>query len=121
MGCAQSKIDNEESVSRCKERRNLMKEAVSVRNAFASAHSGYAVSLKDTGAALSDYAQGEVPLRHPRRWPHPTHLSQSSPRHPLHHPWSLASLPLLLRCRPFLQCLHFSVLSRCQHYRIRRI
>ncbi|KAL0372124.1 UNVERIFIED_CONTAM: protein ROLLING AND ERECT LEAF 2 [Sesamum calycinum] len=24
-------------------------------------HSGYAVSLKDTGAALSDYAQGEVP------------------------------------------------------------
>ncbi|KAL0327552.1 UNVERIFIED_CONTAM: protein ALTERED PHOSPHATE STARVATION RESPONSE 1 [Sesamum angustifolium] len=61
MGCAQSKIDNEESVSRCKERRNLMKEAVSVRNAFASAHSGYAVSLKDTGAALSDYAQGEVP------------------------------------------------------------
>ncbi|KAL2236063.1 UNVERIFIED_CONTAM: Protein ALTERED PHOSPHATE STARVATION RESPONSE 1 [Sesamum indicum] len=61
MGCAQSKIDNEESVSRCKERRNIMKEAVSVRNAFASAHSGYAVSLKDTGAALSDYAQGEVP------------------------------------------------------------
>lgn len=38
-----------------------MKEAVSVRNAFASAHSGYVVSLKDTGAALSDYAQGEVP------------------------------------------------------------
>ncbi|KAG8381865.1 hypothetical protein BUALT_Bualt05G0017200 [Buddleja alternifolia] len=61
MGCAQSKIENEESVSRCKERRNIMKEAVSVRNAFASAHSGYSVSLKDTGAALSDYAQGEVP------------------------------------------------------------
>ncbi|XP_012847201.1 PREDICTED: LOW QUALITY PROTEIN: uncharacterized protein LOC105967162 [Erythranthe guttata] len=61
MGCAQSKIENEESVSRCKERRNLMKDAVSVRNAFASAHSGYSVSLKDTGAALSDYAQGEVP------------------------------------------------------------
>ncbi|XP_051119589.1 protein ROLLING AND ERECT LEAF 2-like [Andrographis paniculata] len=61
MGCAQSKIDNEESVSRCKERRNLMKEAVSVRNAFASAHTGYAMALKDTGAALSDYAQGEVP------------------------------------------------------------
>ncbi|CAI9772344.1 unnamed protein product [Fraxinus pennsylvanica] len=61
MGCAQSKIDNEESVSRCKERRNLMKEAVSVRNAFASAQSGYAVSLKNTGAALSDYGAGEVP------------------------------------------------------------
>ncbi|XP_047941460.1 protein ALTERED PHOSPHATE STARVATION RESPONSE 1-like [Salvia hispanica] len=61
MGCAQSKIDNEESVSRCKERRNLMKEAVVARNAFASAHSGYSVSLKDTGAALSDFAGGEVP------------------------------------------------------------
>ncbi|KAH6831166.1 DNA ligase [Perilla frutescens var. hirtella] len=61
MGCAQSKIDNEESVSRCKERRNLMKEAVVARNAFASAHSGYSVSLKDSGAALSDFAGGEVP------------------------------------------------------------
>lgn len=38
-----------------------MKEAVSARNAFASAHSAYTVSLKNTGAALSDYAQGEAP------------------------------------------------------------
>lgn len=37
-----------------------MKEAVVARNAFASAHSGYSVSLKDTGAALSDFAGGEV-------------------------------------------------------------
>lgn len=59
MGCAQSKIDNEESVSRCKERRNYMKDAVIARNAFASGHSGYAIALKNTGAALSDYAQGE--------------------------------------------------------------
>ncbi|KAF2286931.1 hypothetical protein GH714_035688 [Hevea brasiliensis] len=60
MGCAQSKVDNEESVARCKERKILMKEAVVARNAFAAGHSGYAVSLKNTGAALSDYAQGEV-------------------------------------------------------------
>ncbi|KAM1365099.1 hypothetical protein ACFX13_044144 [Malus domestica] len=60
MGCAQSRIDNEESVSRCKERRNLMKEAVVARNAFASGHSGYAVSLKNAGAALSDYGHGET-------------------------------------------------------------
>lgn len=38
-----------------------MKEAVAARNAFASAHSGYSVSLKDSGAALSDFAGGEVP------------------------------------------------------------
>lgn len=36
-----------------------MKSAVSSRNAFAAAHSAYAVSLKDTGAALSEFAQGE--------------------------------------------------------------
>uniref|UniRef100_A0A7N0TAW9 Uncharacterized protein n=1 Tax=Kalanchoe fedtschenkoi TaxID=63787 RepID=A0A7N0TAW9_KALFE len=60
MGCAQSRIENEEAVSRCKERKNLMKEAVASRNAFAAGHSGYAMSLKNTGAALSDFAQGEV-------------------------------------------------------------
>ncbi|CAK9185664.1 unnamed protein product [Ilex paraguariensis] len=60
MGCTQSKIENEEAVTRCKERKLFMKEAVSSRNAFAAAHSAYAMSLKNTGAALSDYAQGEV-------------------------------------------------------------
>uniref|UniRef100_A0A5B7BX37 DUF632 domain-containing protein n=1 Tax=Davidia involucrata TaxID=16924 RepID=A0A5B7BX37_DAVIN len=64
MGCAQSKIENEESVSRCKDRKNFMKEAVSARNAFASGHSGYAVALKNTGASLSDYAQGEAENHH---------------------------------------------------------
>ncbi|KAK8574715.1 hypothetical protein V6N12_062401 [Hibiscus sabdariffa] len=60
MGCSQSKIENEEAVSRCKERKQFMKEAVAARNAFAAAHSAYAMSLKNTGAALSDYAHGEV-------------------------------------------------------------
>ncbi|KAJ7958605.1 Protein of unknown function (DUF630 and DUF632) [Quillaja saponaria] len=64
MGCAQSRIDNEESVSRCKERKNLMKEAVVARNAFAAGQSGYAVALKNTGAALSDYGLGESEVNH---------------------------------------------------------
>ncbi|XWS19010.1 hypothetical protein CRYUN_Cryun32bG0093900 [Craigia yunnanensis] len=59
MGCSQSKIENEEAVARCKERKRLMKEAVVARNAFAAAHSAYAMSLKNTGAALSDYAHVE--------------------------------------------------------------
>lgn len=59
MGCAQSRAENEEAVLRCKERRNLMKEAVAERNAFAAGHSGYAVALKNMGAALSDYGHGE--------------------------------------------------------------
>ncbi|XP_062089388.1 protein ROLLING AND ERECT LEAF 2 [Humulus lupulus] len=60
MGCGQSKIENEEAVARCKERKQHMKEAVAARNAFAAAHSSYAMYLKNTGLALSDYAQGEV-------------------------------------------------------------
>ncbi|KAJ0523622.1 hypothetical protein HanIR_Chr10g0495841 [Helianthus annuus] len=68
MGCTQSKIENEEIVNRCKERKTVMKESVSARNAFAAAHFSYAAALKNTGAALSDYAQGEVEFpdhRHP--------------------------------------------------------
>lgn len=60
MGCNQSKIENEETVTRCKERKLHMKDAVASRNAFAAAHSAYTMALKNTGAALSDYAHGEV-------------------------------------------------------------
>lgn len=61
MGCAQSRIENEEAVARCKERRQFMKDAVAARNAFAAAHSAYVVALKNTGAALFDFGQGEAP------------------------------------------------------------
>ncbi|KAK9273464.1 hypothetical protein L1049_018274 [Liquidambar formosana] len=60
MGCAQSRIDNEEAVSRCKDRKIIMKEALVARNAFAAGHTGYAMALKNTGAALSDYGHGEA-------------------------------------------------------------
>ncbi|XP_023513660.1 nitrate regulatory gene2 protein-like [Cucurbita pepo subsp. pepo] len=61
MGCSQSKIENEEVVSRCKDRKMFMKDAVTARNSFAAAHSSYAMSLKNIGAVLSDYAHGESP------------------------------------------------------------
>ncbi|CAI9757598.1 unnamed protein product [Fraxinus pennsylvanica] len=60
MGCTQSKIENEETVNRCKERKQYMERAVMTRNKFAAAHSAHAMSLKNIGAALSDYAHGEV-------------------------------------------------------------
>ncbi|XP_075505188.1 LOW QUALITY PROTEIN: protein ROLLING AND ERECT LEAF 2-like [Primulina tabacum] len=60
MGCTQSKIENEETVNRCKERRRFMERAVMARNKFAAAHTAHAMSLKNTGAALSDFAEGEV-------------------------------------------------------------
>lgn len=94
MGCAQSRIENEESVSRCKERKILMKEAVVARNAFAAGHSGYAVALKNTGAALSDYAHGESeeapelhqslePASQPPRPPPPPPIENLPPPPPL--------------------------------------
>ncbi|KAJ6361463.1 hypothetical protein OIU78_001987 [Salix suchowensis] len=76
MGCAQSKVDSEESVSRCKERKILMKEAVAARNAFAAGHSGYAISLKNTGAALSDYGHGEA--NHDSQFQQPTSFDPAS-------------------------------------------
>ncbi|CAL4963543.1 unnamed protein product [Urochloa decumbens] len=61
MGCGQSKIDQEEAVCRCRDRKRLMADAVVARNAFAAAHTGYTVRLKSTGGALSDFAHGEAP------------------------------------------------------------
>ncbi|XP_009624469.1 nitrate regulatory gene2 protein [Nicotiana tomentosiformis] len=59
MGCTASKLDNEDTVRRCKERRRLMKEAVYARHHLASAHSDYCRSLRITGSALSTFAAGE--------------------------------------------------------------
>ncbi|KAH9300287.1 hypothetical protein KI387_011870, partial [Taxus chinensis] len=59
MGCVSSKVDNEEVVSRCKERRRLMKQAVNSRHQFAAAHSAYIRALKNTGNALMVFAEGE--------------------------------------------------------------
>ncbi|KAK1272776.1 hypothetical protein QJS04_geneDACA012508 [Acorus gramineus] len=59
MGCTASKLENEDTVRRCKERRRLMKEAVHSRHNLATAHSDYLRSLLLTGSALSHFAAGE--------------------------------------------------------------
>ncbi|KAG9452174.1 hypothetical protein H6P81_005078 [Aristolochia fimbriata] len=59
MGCTASKLDNEDTVRRCKERRRLMKQAVYSRHHLAAAHSDYLRSLRLTASALSDFAKGE--------------------------------------------------------------
>lgn len=59
MGCTASKLGNEDSVRRCKDRRRLMKEAVYARHHLAAAHSDYCRSLKITGSALATFAAGE--------------------------------------------------------------
>uniref|UniRef100_A0A7N0URY0 Uncharacterized protein n=1 Tax=Kalanchoe fedtschenkoi TaxID=63787 RepID=A0A7N0URY0_KALFE len=59
MGCTASKLDNEDTVRRCKDRRRLMKDAVYARHHLAAAQSDYCRSLRLTGSALSQFAAGE--------------------------------------------------------------
>ncbi|XP_006306896.2 nitrate regulatory gene2 protein [Capsella rubella] len=59
MGCTASKLDSEDAVRRCKERRRLMKDVVYARHSLAAAHSDYCRSLRLTGSALSSFASGE--------------------------------------------------------------
>ncbi|XP_042514718.1 protein ALTERED PHOSPHATE STARVATION RESPONSE 1 [Macadamia integrifolia] len=93
MGCTQSKIENEEAVSRCKDRKQFMKDAVTSRNAFAAAHSAYSIALKNTGAALSDYGQGEVQDLHRPSQPTPQPPIENLPPPPPPLP-NFSSTPL---------------------------
>ncbi|KAL0913443.1 hypothetical protein M5K25_016905 [Dendrobium thyrsiflorum] len=86
MGCAASRLDNEDTVRRCKERRRLMKEAVYSRHHLASAHADYLRSLLLTGSTLKRFAAGE-----------PLSVSEQTPPVLLHNhsaaPSAVSSLP----------------------------
>ncbi|KAK4797854.1 hypothetical protein SAY86_030180 [Trapa natans] len=61
MGCSSSKLDDEEAVRLCKDRRNFIKEAVEQRSRFSTGHKAYLLSLKRVSAALQDYIDGDDP------------------------------------------------------------
>ncbi|MED6191520.1 hypothetical protein PIB30_001253 [Stylosanthes scabra] len=61
MGCSQSKLDDQESVQICKDRKRLIKQAVEQRAQFASGHIAYIQSLKRVSAAMRNYVQGDEP------------------------------------------------------------
>ncbi|XP_047315003.1 nitrate regulatory gene2 protein-like [Impatiens glandulifera] len=82
MGCTASKLDNEDTVRRCKDRRRLMKDAVYARNHLAAAHSDYCRSLRITGSALTAFATGE-----------PLSISDQTPAVLLRTPSSLSPPP----------------------------
>lgn len=85
MGCTASKLDNEDTVRRCKERRRFMKEAVYARHHMASAHADYCRSLRLTGSALCDFAVGEqlsVSDQTPAVFIHPPNPSPPPPPPP---------------------------------------
>ncbi|XAR63732.1 hypothetical protein NMG60_11023774 [Bertholletia excelsa] len=61
MGCSTSKLDNEEAVQLCKDRKNFIKQAVEHRLQFASGHLAYIQSLRRVSDALRDYIEGDEP------------------------------------------------------------
>ncbi|KAK6237316.1 hypothetical protein QUC31_002785 [Theobroma cacao] len=62
MGCWYSRIDREETVSRCKARKRYMKQLVNARQALAASHSMYLRSLRGTGSALLQFSNNETTL-----------------------------------------------------------
>ena len=60
MGCVNSR-DEAEEVLLCKARKRHIKQASSHRHAFASSHADYVSSLKNTGAAIRQFAEIEDP------------------------------------------------------------
>ncbi|KAK9267175.1 hypothetical protein L1049_009595 [Liquidambar formosana] len=59
MGCAASRIDREERVQICKERKRLMKKLVGFREEFADAQLAYLRSLKNTGVTLRQFTESD--------------------------------------------------------------
>jgi hypothetical protein len=61
MGCSTSKLDDEEAIQLCKDRKRFIKQAVEQRRRLASGHLAYIQSLKRVSAALRDYIEGDEP------------------------------------------------------------
>lgn len=59
MGCSVSKLDDEEAVELCRDRKNFIKEAIEQRNRFASGHTAYLQSLRRVSLALCNYVDGD--------------------------------------------------------------
>lgn len=59
MGCVASRIDKEERVRICKERKMLMKQIVGFRREFADSQLCYLRSLKNTGVTLRQFTESE--------------------------------------------------------------
>ncbi|KAL6567264.1 hypothetical protein OROGR_000932 [Orobanche gracilis] len=59
MGCAASRIDNEEVVRICKERKRLMKQLLGYRKEFSDAQVAYLRSLRNTGVTLRQFTESD--------------------------------------------------------------
>ncbi|KAI4377546.1 hypothetical protein MLD38_015152 [Melastoma candidum] len=61
MGCSLSKLNDEEAVRLCRDRKRFIKEAVEQRSRFTAGHAAYVHSLRRVSAALRDYMEGAKP------------------------------------------------------------
>ncbi|WVZ92152.1 hypothetical protein U9M48_038239 [Paspalum notatum var. saurae] len=59
MGCAASRLEDEEAVKMCRDRRDFIKQALEQRNRFASSHIAYIESLKRVSMALQRFVAGD--------------------------------------------------------------
>ncbi|KAH0452620.1 hypothetical protein IEQ34_019919 [Dendrobium chrysotoxum] len=59
MGCVHSRVEKEETVWRCRERKRFMKQLLSCRSELAAAHMAYLQSLRNTGATLRQFTEAE--------------------------------------------------------------
>ncbi|CAI0545477.1 unnamed protein product [Linum tenue] len=59
MGCVASRIDEEERVRICKERRKLMRQLVGFRGEFADSLLAYLRALRNTGVTLRQFTESE--------------------------------------------------------------
>ncbi|GAB4829408.1 hypothetical protein Ancab_019080 [Ancistrocladus abbreviatus] len=62
MGCAASRIDKEERVQICKERKRLMKQLLGFRGEFADSVLSYLRAFKNTGVTLRQFSESESTL-----------------------------------------------------------
>ncbi|KAF8404564.1 hypothetical protein HHK36_009451 [Tetracentron sinense] len=60
MGCSSSRIEKNEALRLCKERRRFIKQAIDSRYALAAAHLSYVQSLRNIGIALRRFAEAGV-------------------------------------------------------------
>ncbi|KAG6386613.1 hypothetical protein SASPL_151781 [Salvia splendens] len=61
MGCSISKLDDEEAVQLCKDRKKFIKQAVEHRMRFASGHIAYIQAMRRVSAALREYIDVDGP------------------------------------------------------------
>lgn len=59
MGCSNSKLDDEEAVQLCKDRKMFIAQVMEYRSQFAVGHFAYIQSLKRVSAALRNYVEGD--------------------------------------------------------------